>query len=154
MNTSALKRFAQQARSILKDGVEKRIHYWGFDKKGNLIIPEPQELAGGMTLGEQLINDPTAYKKWRSLREAIQHKGVAQVAEEAAYTWFNRLIAIRILARNGYITPQLSFESEAVHTPIILTNAKLGILPTLDTNQQKLFNQYIGDDTLETGAFR
>jgi len=153
MNTSALKRFAQQARSILKDGVEKRIHYWGFDKKGNLIIPEPQELAGGMTLGEQLINDPTAYKKWRSLREAIQHKGLAQVAEEAAYTWFNRLIAIRILSRNGYITPQLSFESEAVHTPIIVTNAKLGILPTLDTNQQKLYNQYIGDDTLETELF-
>lgn len=153
MNTAALKRFAQQARNILKEGVEKRFLYWGFDKKGNLIIDEPKAIDGGMILGEMLINDASAYKKWCALREAILEKGIDQVAEEAAYTWFNRLMAIRILARNGYINPQLEFESETIQTPVIVTNAKRGIISYLNSNDNKLLERLIEDDQKETELF-
>lgn len=153
MNTAALKRFAQQARNILKEGVEKRFLYWGFDKKGNLTIEEPKAIDGGMILGEVLINDPSAYKKWRALREAIFEKGIDQVAEEAAYTWFNRLMAIRILARNGYINPQLEFESEAIQTPVIVTNAKRGSISYLNSDDNKLLERLIENDQKETELF-
>lgn len=153
MNTAALKRFAQQARTLLKEGVEKRFLYWGFDKKGNLKIDEPQALRGGMMLDGVLIDDASAYKKWRALRDAICEKGMEQVAEEAAYTWFNRLMAIRILARNGYINPQLEFESEAIQTPVIVTNAKRGIIPYLSIDDKRLLNRLIENDQKETELF-
>ena len=37
MNTASLKRFAQQARAILKEGVQARLRYWGFDNKGSIV---------------------------------------------------------------------------------------------------------------------
>lgn len=39
----------------------------------------------------------------RKLKEAVENQGFDQVIEETAYTWFNRLIAIRFMEVNGYI---------------------------------------------------
>ena len=45
--------------------------------------------------------------------------------EEAAYTWFNRLMAIKILEENQYLDPTLQF-AEGVHPPMLVQNAKQG----------------------------
>lgn len=39
----------------------------------------------------------------RKLKEAVESQGFDQVIEETAYTWFNRLIAIRFMEVNGYL---------------------------------------------------
>ena len=153
MNTSALKRFAQQARNILKSGVEKQLISWGYNPKTKQFTIEPQPIFGGMMFGEKMIDDPTVYPKWLALKKAIQTKGVNQVVEEAAYTWFNRLIAIQILAKNNYIVPQLEYASATTHTPMMVQNAKRGITPTLDAVQQKQLHRLLDDDRLETELF-
>jgi hypothetical protein len=153
MNTSALKRFAQQARNILKSGVEKQLISWGYNPKTKQFTIEPQQVFGGMLFGEKMIDDPTVYPKWVALKKAIQTKGVNQVVEEAAYTWFNRLIAIQILAKNNYIVPQLEYASATTRTPIMVQNAKRGNTPKMDAVQQKILNRLLDDDRQETELF-
>ena len=153
MNTSALKRFAQQARNILISGVGKQLIYWGYDPDANQFAIEPQQLFGGMLFGDRMIDDPTVYPKWLALKKAVAVKGINQVVEEAAYTWFNRLMAIRILAKNNYIVPQLEYTGAATRTPAIVQNAKRGITPLLDDVQRKLLARLLDDDRLETDQF-
>ncbi len=43
MNT---KTFAQQSRNLLMDGVAKKLLYWGFNTKGE-VLESPQKLSGG-----------------------------------------------------------------------------------------------------------
>ena len=153
MNTSALKRFAQQARNILKSGVEKQLIAWGYNPKTKQFTIEPLQVFGGMMFGEKMIDDPTVYPKWLALKKAVASKGVNQVVEEVAYTWFNRLMAIQILAKNNYAPPQLDYASSTTRTPLIVQNAKRGTVPTLDTLQQKQLNRLLDDDRLETELF-
>jgi hypothetical protein len=153
MNTSALKRFAQQARNILKSGVEKQLISWGYNPISKQFTIEPQQLFGGVMFGEKMIDDPTVYPKWIALKKAINSKGVNQVVEEAAYTWFNRLIAIQILAKNNYIVPQLEYASATTRTPIMVQNAKRGNTPKMDAVQQKILNRLLDDDRQETELF-
>lgn len=153
MNTSALKRFAQQARNILISGVGKQLIYWGYDPDAKQFAIEPQQVFGGMLFGDRMIDDPTVYPKWLALKKAVAAKGINQVVEEAAYTWFNRLMAIRILAKNNYIVPQLEYTGAATRTPAIVQNAKRGITPLLDDVQRKLLIRLLDDDRLETEQF-
>lgn len=153
MNTSALKRFAQQARNILISGVGKQLIYWGYDPDVKQFTIEPQQVFGGMLFGDRMIDDPTVYPKWLALKKAVAVKGINQVVEEAAYTWFNRLMAIRILAKNNYIVPQLEYTGAATRTPAIVQNAKRGITPLLDGVQSKILLRLLDDDRLETEQF-
>ncbi|MCX6265825.1 MAG: BREX-1 system adenine-specific DNA-methyltransferase PglX [Bacteroidetes bacterium] len=153
MNTSALKRFAQQARNILKTGIEKQLIYWGYNPKTKQFTTEAHEVFGGAEFGGKLIDDPDFYKKWIALKSAVLIKGVDQVAEQAAYTWFNRLMAIHILAKNNYIIPQLEYTSAETRTPLIVQAAKRGISPRMSTNQAAMMNSLIEDDRLETELF-
>lgn len=152
MNTAALKRFAQQARVILIEGVRARLVYWGFDTKGNMA-ERPVNGDGGVFFRGEGIDDPTLYKKWTALEKAIKTHGVAHVVEEAAYTWFNRLMAIRILAKNGYIPPQLEFESDLLQVPMIVGNARRGQIPRLTLEERNQLEILLKDDSAETRQF-
>jgi hypothetical protein len=152
MNTAALKRFAQQARVILIEGVQARLMYWGFDTKGN-VTEKPVSVGGGVIFRGEGIDDPTLYKKWIALERAVKIHGVEHVAEEAAYTWFNRLMAIRILAKNGYIRPQLEYESELLQVPMIVGNARRGQVPQLTAEERIQLHELLKDDSAETPQF-
>ena len=59
-------------------------------------------------------------------------KGRAAVADKVAYTWFNRIIALRFMDANGYtgigvVSPQAGVE---VGQPEILAEAKRGVIDT------------------------
>lgn len=123
MNTAQIKRFAQQARNILKKGVYTRLLMHGYNPKTRQVETEIQEISGGVVIDGKLIRDPLYAKQWNSLKKAIRTHGADAVAEEAAYTWFNRLMAIRILAKNGYIAPQLEYMSDTFQTTMIVSNA-------------------------------
>lgn len=153
MNTSALKRFSQQARTILKTGIEKQLIYRGYNPKTKQFTTEAQEVFGGAEFGGKLIDDPDFYTKWRALKKAVTSKGADHVVEQSAYTWFNRLMAIQILAKNSYIVPQLAYTSAETRTPLIVQAAKRGISPKMKANQKKMLNSLIEDDRLETELF-
>src|SRR3712207_9542524 len=92
METNKLKKFATEARNILIQGVVQRFLALGFSPKG-VATEEPQLFEGGATfMGEVVSTD--FYHKWTSLHHAVQAKGIKVIAEEAAYTWFNRLVEI------------------------------------------------------------
>lgn len=60
------------------------------------------------------------------------------MVEEGAYTWFNRLMAIRILSMNGIAEPVLRFVDEA-RTPKIVNDARQGrVIPMPDQQLQRL----------------
>ena len=145
MDTNRLKKFASEARNILIQGVRQRLTALGFAANGT-ATEEPRHFEGGATfMGNVVSND--FYSQWRSLQRAIQTKGVKNVAEEAAYTWFNRLVAIRILVKNGLIAPVLSYESEDIRIPVLVIEARQGRLPQMDEHTTRQWEELMNDDS-------
>ena len=151
MDTSKLKRFATEARNILIQGVKQRLSALGFTDKGT-ATEEPQLFEGGATfMGEVVSTD--FYHKWMSLQQAVSQKGIKVVEEEAAYTWFNRLVAIRIMVKNGIIAPALEYESEDSRTPLLVSEARQGRTPSMDERTQELWNGMANDDSKTNEQF-
>lgn len=146
-----LKTFSQTSRRILIKGVEKKLLFWGFDAKGN-VVEEPMALEGGYMLRGEVYDDPTVPTKWMALRQAIAKKGMDTVIEEAAYTWFNRIMAIRILSKNQYDRPQLEYEGDS-QTPVILTRARRGQADFLVPVEKQRLQKVITDYSKEKEAF-
>ncbi len=148
MNTTKLKPFAQQARKILMEGVRLRMLYWGFDEK-NGITAEPEAVPGGVIFRNEIYNDIALTNKWNQLKKSISNHSYKDAVEEAAYTWFNRLMAIKILEKNGYEDPHLQY---TVTVPALLEKARNGLMPFLnDADKQKVRDKILAGD--EEAAF-
>lgn len=143
MNTTKLKSFAVEARNILKRGVMNRILALGFDQRGN-VVEEPVAIEGGAVfMGETQSEE--FYNKWLALRQRIEAKGLREVQEEAAYTWFNRLMAIRIMQMNRLIDPVLDYRSDSVRLPILLTDAMRGAIPAMPDDDRERLMRLLND---------
>jgi len=152
MDTNRLKRFATEARNILMQGVAHRFTALGFLPDGN-VTEEPQPMGGGATfMGDTVSED--FYKKWCSLQQAVKRHSIEEVAEEAAYTWFNRLMAIRIMVKNGLIAPVLQYESEGVHIPLLVSEARQGRMPDMNADDQRKLEDLLLDDSKTDEQFR
>ena len=152
MDTNKLKKFATEARNRLKAGIAAKIITLGFDRNGQ--VPEhmhPQLMQGG-TLWNGQLQTEGFYYQWQALYNRIQQKGIKEVYEEAAYTWFNRLIAIRILQKNNLIEPVLAYVDEA-RTPRIVDEARMGRMPQMPEQQRKLLMELLDDDSRTTEQF-
>lgn len=138
METTKLKRFATEARARLRAGVATKIRSLGFDAEGNAVPGmEPTPMVGGCTWNGQILLSAFA-EQWEALRRRLKAKGLKEVVEEGAYTWFNRLMAIRILSMNGIAEPVLRFVDEA-RTPKIVDDARQGrVIPMPDQQLQRL----------------
>src|SRR5690554_4512795 len=149
MNT---KTFAQESRKILMDGVAKKLLYWGFSPKGE-VLETPQKISGGYTFRGEVGDDPNVPKLWEALKTAVAQKGIEVVVEEAAYTWFNRLMALRIMAKNGY-EPSLLQNAEGLeHTPLLLQRARQGQYDFLNPTEKERLKKIITDYTKDQEAF-
>lgn len=152
MDTNRLKRFATEARNILMQGVAHRFTSLGFSLDGT-TMEEPQRFEGGATfMGETVSLD--FYDKWQSLSQAIQQHGIKVVIEEAAYTWFNRLMAIRIMVKNQLIPPVLQYESEGVFVPLLVTEARQGRFPQMPEDDRRKLMALLDDDSKTEDQFR
>ena len=151
METNKLKRFATEARNILMQGVAHRFTALGFRPDGT-PVEEPQLLGGGATfMGDTVTED--FFHKWQSLATAIRRHGLKDVAEEAAYTWFNRLMAIRIMTKNGLIPPVLQYESPGVYVPLIVSEARQGRLPQMGEEERSRLMPLLDDDSRTAEQF-
>ena len=152
MDTNRIKRFATEARNILKAGIAAKITTLGFDKKGNVAEEHrPQLMQGGSLWNEQLQTEGFYYQ-WMSLYNRIQQKGISEVYEEAAYTWFNRLCAIRILQKNNLCSPVLAY-ADAARTPVIVDEARQGRIPQMKEELRQRLVELLDDDTKVTEQF-
>ena len=102
-------------------------------------------------MGDTVTED--FYHKWQSLAAAIRRHGLKDVAEEAAYTWFNRLMAIRIMTKNGLIPPVLQYESPGVYVPLIVSEARQGRLPQMNEEEWSRLMPLLDDDSRTAEQF-
>ena len=152
MDTNKIKRFATEARNILKTGIAAKIMTLGFDRKGNVAEEHRPQLMQGGTLWNGKLYTEGFYHQWISLFNRVQQKGINEVYEEAAYTWFNRLCAIRILQKNNLCSPVLQY-ADAARTPVIVDQARQGHLPPMKEDLRQRVIELLDDDTKVTEQF-
>ena len=150
MDTGRIKQFATESRRILKEGVMQRIRALGFDSEGN--TPDmPERVQGGTRYQGRLIENERFYDCWVALNKRIHElgkNGVQQVYEEAAYTWFNRLVAIRIMQKNDFIEPVLSYDVADIRVPHIVSEARKGrLMVSLTDEEDRRLRMLLMDDT-------
>ena len=127
MDKTAIKTFAINSRKKLMEDVGYKMSLVGIDKDN---IYEPISSANGIEtyqLGGSTnsIYDNDISKRERLVRE-VKQKGFENVIEEVAYTWFNRIIAIRFMEINNFLptkTRVLSSETAGKIEPDIITEA-------------------------------
>lgn len=152
MERTKLKTFACLARTKIKMGVMRRLATLGFTAEGT-PTEFPRQIQGAtLFAGAQL--EPAFYDQWMSLCESIRERGVQAVYEEAAYTWFNRLMAIRILQKNGLVDRVLSFDERDIRIPHIVSEARAGRLPKLTSAEALRLRAIITDATQTLAQFR
>ena len=127
MDKTAIKTFAINSRKKLMEDVEYKMSLVGINKDN---IYEPISSANGIEtyqLGGSTnsIYDNDISKRERLVKE-VKQKGFENVVEEVAYTWFNRIIAIRFMEINNFLptkTRVLSSETAGKIEPDIITEA-------------------------------
>ncbi len=152
MDTNRIKRFATEARNILKAGIAAKITTLGFDKNGNVAEENKPRLMQGGSLWNEQLQTEGFYYQWMSLYNRIQQKGISEVYEAAAYTWFNRLCAIRILQKNNLCSPVLAY-ADAARTPVIVDEARQGRIPQMKEELRQRLVELLDDDTKVTEQF-
>lgn len=153
MNTSQIKTFAIQSRNVLKAGVLNRIMALGFDEKGEPAVDRPVKIQGGTIFMSQL-RDEGFYDAWTALETKLKKHGIKEVCEEAAYTWFNRLVAIRIMQKNRFIEPVMQYVSPESRIPVIVDQARSGRLSLkMSAQDQAKLNDLLRDSTKTNEQF-
>ena len=95
MNKTAIKNYAIWARVQLIDAAKQRAYEYEITENG-------ENKTGLDMVGGKLLTK-TEKEQRNQLISEINRKGYTQVMEEAAYTWFNRFIALRFMEVNGYL---------------------------------------------------
>lgn len=151
MDTAKLKRFAAEARVNLMEGVRRKFRSLGFDENGESNA-EPELIQGG-TLWNGEEYPETFFHQWTALKERLKSHGVREVVEEAAYTWFNRMMAIRILSKNELCEPILATEGNVSGYPLLLESARMGQIPEMSAQERHRFDKLMEDDTMTSEQF-
>lgn len=152
METNRLKRFASEARNILMSGVKQRLSALGFQPDGSLSTKLPELMGGGSVfMGE--VQSEDFYHKWMSLHQRIQSHSYREVAEEAAYTWFNRLMAIRIMVKNELVPAVLEYESDEVRIPLLVSEARQRRFPQMNEESRQKVEALLNNDALTDEQF-
>src|SRR5574344_151376 len=152
MDTNKLKRFAGEARNILIDGVKQRFSALGIREDGT-IAEEPELKDGGAVfMGDTQTVD--FYYQFESLSNQLKNHSYCDVIEEVAYTWFNRLVAIRIMAKNGLIPPVLEYESKQDRIPVLVSDARQGRMPQMNEESRQKLEVLLANDALTDEQFQ
>ena len=129
MNKTAIKNFAIWARVQLIEAAKQRAFEYEITDGG-------ENKSGLDAIGGKLLSK--AEKEQRSqLISEINQKGFSLVMEEAAYTWFNRFIALRFMEVNGYLPSKVRVftDENGAFKPEILKQAMSVDLEGLDRSK-------------------
>lgn len=124
MNTNNLKKFAQGARKKLLEQVSAKLDY---------------------VLSHDSSTLRTKTETLKRLNDELASMGRDALVDKVAYTWFNRLVALRFMDANGFqpmginvitpisgISPQILEEAHAGHIPEELPIRKEEVMDILD----------------------
>lgn len=149
MNRNKLKTYAPQARRDFIQAVTDRATQYGLTAKKI----EPMTEQGEVVLIAGKPFPKSVGVKRKKLEARIQKLGFEQTMEAMAYTWFNRLVAIRFMELHGYLEHGFRVLSHPEgHTqPELLEHAQHVDLPGLD--QKKVVELKL-DGTKEEELYR
>ena len=99
MNRNTLEAYAQKARRDFIAAVTARAASYGLTAKSTEPVVEEGDVA---RVGADAF-PRTVVEARKRLEEQIRRDGFGQVMEAMAYTWFNRLAAIRYMELHGYL---------------------------------------------------
>ena len=150
MNTNQIRKFATEARVRLLKGVSNSLRSF-FRENGEPII-EPKPVQGGCAFGAQ-TKDEAFLRRWQSLQHQISLHGFRGVVEQVAYTWFNRFVAINILAKNNLAEPMLQFANPALRVPYIVEQARAGHFPEMSAADIATLRELLNNDALTFEQF-
>ena len=112
MDKNLLKRFAIESKKDLTKKIETKIKSFFIDEKfEETQIGDIYYLTNNV---HTLTLIPEDYKKRKLLIDRVNKLGLIQVIEEATFTWFNRIIALRYMEIHDYL-------------PLTKNNESLGI---------------------------
>lgn len=164
MEKAPIKKFAVEARRKLIADVTFQLERYGITEKG---IVEPQtstdkELVFDLGSGNiQTIRGERAVNQYKNLAAHVRgfytndepKKELEQFIEEIAYTWFNRLIAIRFMEVNRYLPVRvLSSEITGQKLPDLVKAPFSGDLEFTEDEKQRIFD--LQDANKEDDLFR
>lgn len=131
MNTNNVKKYAPKARKAFIEAMSKQAAKYGITKKKI----EPAEQKGDLVLIGDRPFPALVIKPRERLVKRIEQQGFDQVMEHVAYSWFNRLCAIRYMERKGFLDHGrrvLSAADGSAGVPQILEECLDVELPGLD----------------------
>ncbi|MBO7131876.1 BREX-1 system adenine-specific DNA-methyltransferase PglX [Candidatus Saccharibacteria bacterium] len=108
MDKNALKSFAMDAREKLTNlmkvklqdlHIEEDLH---FTQHGDLY-ENTEHVLRAMSASD--------YERYNKLKSAVSRDGIKAIIEKSAYTWFNRIVAIRYMEVNNFLPLGPNFES-------------------------------------------
>lgn len=109
MNTANIKKYAPKARTRFIDTMTRQAARVGIspDGKGGVVIAPLEQKGDVLVMTAQDGQTHTVPAHLKGAREAlaawVQRDGFTQAIEQAAYSWFNRLCAIRYMEIHGYL---------------------------------------------------
>lgn len=102
MNDAAIKTFCAEAREALTSGVELRMRRYGILPEGS---PDAAAIeVGGVPLSpDECKQRAELLRMQESLGQGDAERGWHRLRDRAAYTWFNRIVAIRFMEVRDYL---------------------------------------------------
>ena len=145
MNKNAIKKFAVEARKKLIASVSDKAGMLGITPEGcsNPVSKGADFEVYKTIAGTEITLGKSQCEQRRKLKEQVETRGFEAVVEEVAYTWFNRICAIRFMEVNDYLPTRvrvLSSEKEGKNEPDIVTQA-----PDVDLDFTDKEREYILD---------
>lgn len=137
MNKTQLKQFATKARKDIEQAVRQKAYSFGITKES---ITPLQELEDGLIINGTVMGDRER-KLYTHLKNKIALDGYDAVMSEAAYTWFNRFVALRYMEVNNFLPIGmriLSSEKEGKKEPDALTDV-LHLIDELDLKKDHVY---------------
>ena len=142
MNDNAVKNYATWARRELMEGVARRAAFYGI-REGE-SDPADAEAVDGRVLSQE------ERRQRRELLGLEKRDGYQQLIERAAYTWFNRLLAIRFMEVNDRLPSHVRMLSapDGSFAPQVLSEALDLSLGSLDPKRTAELVQSGDDEAL------
>lgn len=107
MDTKSIEKFSIEARELLLNNMEQRLYAYGLDDAGRGEFGIDTDVVRGTVLS------PVEKGQRAELFRRIEDEGALPFVSEMAYTWFNRLAAIRYMELHGFLPSHVRMLSAA-----------------------------------------
>jgi type II restriction/modification system DNA methylase subunit YeeA len=135
MNQTSIRNVATWGRQYLIEAVSHRARVFGVHSETR-IDPDQSETADALIINGQVYDKEVKDQRQRLVAE-VKTRGFQEVIDEVAYTWFNRLIALRFMEVNHFLPTGvrvLSSSDPEKKEPDLMTQA-LGVDLKVDHNE-------------------